>query len=631
MKAKWHLVAYPLCGALAFAAGGFLTKAKHAAGEPRSQAAGAGVGSVRAAKVSDLSGAWSRLEIDCVALGESEDPLATGRVEVHFAELAEQDPVAALAFLGKMKRYAIARRLLEVLAEQLPLERAGDFLKLLAAVDLENVPASAQDTFFARLWAQDGLEAAMKQFASLPGATPRAFVDNAIHALAEREPQLAIQFAASMPEGVKRTRLLHFIATVLGRRDPAAVREWMASLQGDEAAAARSGFILSRLAEDPMGALRSASEWDVKLDEPSRLKLAMRLATHRPAAEVEAAIRRMSASAAVQQLLPALAIQWADVDGARAAEVVALMENKQARQSSADLVMATWSAADPAAALAWLNQSGPDLIGVTLLNPSTVRNLAAFAPEATAELSRHLTITDASLPAFMAIGGALAVRDREAAAAWCRGLETPQAAEGAMRALTTDGTGPDAVAFAAGFRAGSEARTRAVRALGEAAFRFPDAMGSVASGLSPDDLPDYREAAGELVAWRALPGDVLGKVEKSMLLTGGNAAAARRQVEQWARTQHAAATDWLRRAPEGAWQNGVAQAAVGSWFSSDPTAAAQWVGELPAGRLRSAGAMVIARQLMESDPEMARQWLRQATDHPDHAAVQEALETRKAN
>ena len=641
MKAKWHIVGYSLCVAAAFAAGGVVMKARRGEGG-LGERPGVGVdsgprglsGEGEAAKRGvELSGEWMRLEIDCVALGESEGQLAAGRVLVRFGELVEQDPAGALVFVEKMKRYGIAGRLLEVMAEQLPLEHAGEFIRLLGAVDLEHVPESAQYVFFARVWARDGLDGAMKLFASLPGATARGFVDNAIHGLAEREPKLAIEYAAGMAEGVKRTRFLHFIAQVLGRRDPAAAREWMASLKGEEAAAARSGFVMSRLVEDPMGALRLVSEWDVKLDQNSRLKLAMRLAIHRPLTEVESAIRGLSGSATVQQLLPALVIQVAEQDGARAAEVVALMENKQARHASAEMLMAKWSSVDPAAALSWLSQSSPELVGVALLNPSTVRNLAGFAPEATAELSRHLTIMDASLRAFMVIGGALAAKDKEAAAAWCRGLETPKAAaaaaEGVMRALTANGTGPEALGFAGGFPVGSEMRTQAVRVLGEAAFRFPEAVSRVESGLSGDDLVTYREAAGEVVAWRALPDEVLGKIEDSMVLTGGNVAGARRQLEQWAKTQPAAAAEWLKAAPEGGWVNGVAEAAVGSWFGREPMEAAKWVGALPVGRLRSAGALVIAKGLVESDPEMAGQWLQQAGDDPGRAAVQEMLDGRR--
>ena len=641
MKSTWHFLGYPLSVAAAFAAGELLTKSRQGdsgvgerlGGVVESGSRGVGGEGEVAKRRVELSGEWMRLEIDCVALGESEGQLAAGRVLVRFGELVEQDPAGALVFVEKMKRYGIAGRLLEVMAEQLPLEHAGEFIRLLGVVDLEHVPVSAQYVFFARVWARDGLEGAMKLFAGLPGATSRGFVDNAIHGLAEREPKLAIEYAAGMPEGVKRTRFLHFIAQVLGRRDPEAAREWMASLKGEEAAAARSGFVMSRLVEDPMGALRLVSEWDVKLDQNSRLKLAMRLAIHRPLVEVESAIRGLSGSATVQQLLPGLVIQLAEQDGARAAEVVALMENKQARHASAEMLMAKWSGVDPAAALLWLSQSSPELIGVALLNPSTVRNLAGFAPEATAELSRHLTIMDASLRAFMVIGGALAAKDKEAAVAWCRGLETAKAAaaaaEGVMRALTANGTGPEALGFAGGFPVGSEMRTHAVRVLGEAAFRFPEAVSRVESGLSGDDLVTYRAAAGEVVAWRALPGEVLGKIEDSMVLTGGNVAGARRQLEQWAKTQPAAAAEWLKGAPEGGWVNGVAEAAVGSWFGREPMEAAKWVGALPVGRLRSAGALVIAKGLVESDPEMAGQWLQQAGDDPGRAAVQEMLDGRR--
>lgn len=639
MKSKWHFVGYPLCVAAAFAAGGLVMKARRGevglgerTGGVAEETGPRGVsGEGEAAKRGvELSGEWMRLEIDCVALGESEGQLAAGRVLVRFGELVEQDPAGALVFVEKMKRYGIAGRLLEVMAEQLPLERAGEFIRLLGAVDLDHVPVSAQYTFFARVWARDGLDGAMKLFASLPGATARGFVDNAIHGLAEREPKLAIEYAASMAEGVKRTRFLHFIAQVLGRRDPAAAREWMASLKGEEAAAARSGFVMSRLAEDPMGALRSASEWDVTLDKNSQLKLAMRLAIHRPLTEVESAIRGLSGSEAVQQLLPALVIQLAEQDGARAAGVVALMENKQARQSSAEMLMARWSGVDPAAALSWLSESSPELIGVALLNPSTVRNLAGFAPEAMAELSRHLTIMDASMPAFVEIGRAMAVKDREAAAAWCGGLETAKAAaaaaEGVMRSLTANGTGPEAVGLVGGFPVGSEMRVQAVRVLGEAAFRFPEGVSRVESGLSGEDLGTYREAAGEVVAWRSLPGDVLGKIEDSVVRGGGTVIGARRQVEQWAKTQPAAAAEWLKGSPDGGWVNGVAQAAVGSWFGREPMEAAKWVGALPEGRLRSAGALVIARGLVKSDPEMAREWLQQAGGHPERAGVQAALD-----
>ena len=172
-------------------------------------------------------------------------------------------------------------------------------------------------------------------------------------------------------------------------------------------------------------------------------------------------------------------------------------------------------------------------------------------------------------------------------------------------------------------------RTQAVRVLGEAAFRFPEGVSRVESGLSGEDLGTYREAAGEVVAWRSLPADVLGKVEDSVVLGGGAVIGARRQVEQWAKTQPAAAAEWLKGAPDGGWVNGVARAAVGSWFGREPMEAAKWVGALPVGRLRSAGALVIAKGLVESDPEMAGQWLQQAGDDPGRAAVQEMLDGRR--
>jgi hypothetical protein len=83
----------------------------------------------------------------------------------------------------------------------------------------------------------------------------------------------------------------------------------------------------------------------------------------------------------------------------------------------------------------------------------------------------------------------------------------------------------------------------------------------------------------------------------------GNIAAAK------ARTDPAAAAEWLAGLPSQAGGHHVIQWVLGDWFRRDPNAVAAWIEALPKGKMRDKSLSALTYNVVSQDPVIAGEWV----------------------
>ena len=431
---------------------------------------------------------------------------------------------------------------------------------------------------------------------------------------AEKDPAAAMRYAEELPDRQRRDQLAQVVLDVWTRLDPAAAQSWVMALTPPRRKTLMGVFVTAVAQSDPERALAftaSLPEGELVLRRQMEATI-VRTWAFRDGPSAMAWAEKERDTVQRRQLMQQALWPWSQTDPKAAADRLLAMPRAGDWASLAQSLAGAWADASPEDALAWAGALTDDRARNQALQ-ALAQRIARDDVDRALQIADRIAPPTLQAQAIQSIISSIAYQDPEAAIRLAKALPSARQRAQVVDSIfwSINQVNADlALKMLDDFKSDIQP-SRYANFLSSIVGARAEYDVSGALDLC-QRLPagDNRDQAVQSVLYRwarSSPAEAVAYAEQ--LPDGsGRTNALRNLASTWAGSDPVSAIEWAGRFAEQAYPSPFSQA-IGAWAESDAKAAATYVSMLKPGTLQQQTAASVASVWARSDPTAALAWV----------------------